>query len=461
MDNMHYTPGEKELMNKSTLTLAVTAAILGQTLSQQASAAGFFEDSKATLSMRNFYYNQDIRNEDRAGSEEWGQGFVLDYQSGFTEGPVGFGLDLLGSYGLRLDAGGDADKSLTEVDRVPGQVFPLESNGKAKRDFGRLGVTGKMRFSQTLVQYGTLRPRLPVVIANDGRLLPQTYEGGQVTVNELKDFTFIAGKLEHSTERNSSNSDSLSIEGSNNAKTGQFSNEFYYGGVDYKVNKDLLLQYYYGNLRDFYKQHFLGLTHNWALPVGALKTDLRYFDSDSDGENASASGRAEGYRANGYWGAGSSNRFEVDNRVWSAMFTYSLSGHSLGAGYQKITGNSDFPHLNQGAGRVLYLITDAQVHKFHNAGENTWVVKYAYDFAKVGVPGLKAGLNYFSGDDIDADGSDRREWERDFRLDYTVQDGMFKGLGLTWMSAMWRGNDVNQRDVDENRLIVNYSIPLL
>nr|WP_246335755.1 OprD family outer membrane porin [Azomonas macrocytogenes] len=438
---------------------------LGQLLSGEASAE-FLKDSKLSLSTRNFYYNQDTRNENGLSNtprfDEWGQAFTVDYRSGFTEGKVGFGLDLLGLYGIRLDDGGRAGKP--GEDRQPGSVFPLESNGKATRGFGRLGVTAKMRFSNTLVQYGTLKPKLPVVIANDGRLLPQTYEGGQVTVNEIKDLTFIAGKLEHSSERNSSNRDSLSIEGSNNRSNSlhQESNEFYYGGFDYKPMKNLLAQYYYGELKDFYKQHFFGLIHDLALPAGSLKTDLRYFYSESDGENSSRSGRAEGYRAAGYWGTGDSHRYEVDNKLWSAMFTYSLGGHQIGAGYQKITGKSDFPHLNQGGGRVLYLITDAQMHKFHNSGENTWVAKYAYDFAAIGVPGLKASLTYLSGDDIDDSGSDKKEWERDTRLDYVFQDGMLKGLGLTWMYGVWRGNDTNpgSRDKDENRLIANYTLPI-
>ncbi|MFB8828206.1 OprD family porin [Azotobacter sp. CWF10] len=442
-------------------TCGLTLSCLSLLPTGYACSQGFFEDSKASLNLRNFYINQDVRNEDRGGVEEWGQAFVLDYKSGFTEGPVGFGLDLLGQYALRLDAGGDADKPISEVDRRPGSVFPLESNGKARRDFSRLGVTAKLRFSKTVAHVGTLLPKLPVVSYSDGRLLPQTFEGAQVTSNEIKDLTLIAGKLEHSTDRNSSNSDSLSISGANSGSKAQFSNEFYYGGADYKVNKDLLLQYYYGNLRDFYKQHFLGLVHNWALPVGSLKTDLRYFDSDSDGENSSASGRTEGYVSSGYWGTGSSSQGEVDNRLWSALFTYSLDGHALSLGYQKITGNSDFPHINQGNGRVPYLITNAQMGKFTSAGENTWVAGYAYDFTKAGIPGLKASLMYYSGDDIDAAGSDRREWERDMRIDYTVQSGLFKGVGLTWRNAMWRGNDVGQRDQDENRLIVNYSIPLL
>ena len=457
MDNLHNPSGEKAHMNKSILTLAVTAAILGQTLSQQASAAGFIEDSKATFSLKNFYFNQDSRNEGDPGtprSEEWGQAFFLDFKSGFTEGPVGFGLDVLAMHAIRLDSGGDADKSASQLDRRPGALFPLESNGKAKRDFGRVGVTGKMRFSKTEARLGTLMPKMPVLTYNDGRLLPQMFHGAQVTSNEIKDLTLTAGKIEHSTERNSSDSYGLSIAGANSGSKAQFSNEFYYGGADYKATKDLLLQYYYGNLRDFYKQHFFGLTHNWALPVGSLKSDLRYFYSDSDGKNESSSGRAEGYKSNGANGSSG----EVDNNLWSAMFTYSLAGHALSAGYQKVTGNSDFPHINLGNGRTLHLITNAQMGKFASAGENTWVAGYAYDFAAIGVPGLKTSLTYFSGDVIDAAGSDNKEWERDFRVDYTVQEGMLKGVGLSWLNAAARGND--GRDLDENRLVVSYSLPL-
>ncbi|WP_349618421.1 OprD family porin [Azotobacter salinestris] len=443
-------------MNKR-LCSGLTLSCLGLLPFGQASAAGFIEDSKATFSLKNFYFNQDSRNEDGAGtprSDEWGQAFFLDFKSGFTEGPVGFGLDVLAMHAIRLDGGGDADKAASQLDRRPGALFPLESNGKAKRDFGRVGVTGKMRFSRTEARLGTLMPKMPVLTYNDGRLLPQMFHGAQVTSNEIKDLTLTAGKIEHSTERNSSDSYGLSIAGANSGSRAQFSNEFYYGGADYKPTKDLLLQYYYGNLRDFYKQHFFGLVHDWKLPVGALKSDLRYFYSDSDGKNESSSGRAEGYRSSGANGSSG----EVDNNLWSAMFTYSLAGHALSAGYQKVTGNSDFPHINLGTGRTLHLITNAQVGKFASAGENTWVAGYAYDFAAIGVPGLKTSLTYFSGDDIDAAGSDNKEWERNFRVDYTVQEGMLKGVGLSWRNAALRGNDT--RDQDENRLVVSYSLPL-
>ncbi|PTQ70119.1 OprD family outer membrane porin, partial [Pseudomonas sp. GV071] len=45
-------------MTKHPLALA---AVVGA-LAQQASAAGFIEDSKATLGLRNFYINADNRN---------------------------------------------------------------------------------------------------------------------------------------------------------------------------------------------------------------------------------------------------------------------------------------------------------------------------------------------------------------------------------------------------------------
>ena len=50
--------------------------------------ADFLSDSKATLGMRNFYFNNDNRDGTAAPSktEEWAQGFMLDFKSGYTDG---------------------------------------------------------------------------------------------------------------------------------------------------------------------------------------------------------------------------------------------------------------------------------------------------------------------------------------------------------------------------------------
>ncbi|MCM2463957.1 OprD family porin [Pseudomonas sp. LARHCG127] len=440
-------------MNKSTLALAVAVGVLAQ----QAGAAGFIEDSKATLGLRNFYINTD--NRDSAAttnkSEEWGQGFDLRFISGYTQGTVGFGIDAIGLLGIRLDSGGGTNGASNNS--YGGTVFPSKSNGEAVDNFSSLGLTAKAKISQTELKLGTLQPKLPVIVTNDGRLLPQTFQGGQITSNEIKDLTLVGGQIEHAKGRNSSNNEELSIAGANGrTASGRDSNKFIYGGGDYKITKDLTAQYYYGNLEDFYKQHFLGLVHNWSIGPGVLKSDLRYFNSRSDGAN----GHDSTYYTTGYYG-GSVTKGKVDNNLYSGLFLYTVAGHTFGGGYQASNGDSDFPWLNQGDGSSAYLTTDMQIAKFARAGERTWQGRYSYDFAKLGVPGLTAGVIYLRGDNIDHATGDKTEWERDITVGYVVPEGPLKNVGVMWKNATWRNDIPGQRDQDENRLIVSYSIPLL
>ncbi|AZD05128.1 MULTISPECIES: OprD family porin [Pseudomonas] len=457
-------------MNKSTLALAVAVGVLAQ----QAGAAGFIEDSKATLGLRNFYINTDNRDADTKASgaqnkqEEWGQGFQLNFISGYTEGTVGFGLDAIGLLGIKLDSGGGTNGA--SATSYGGTVFPSESNGKAVDNYSSLGLTAKAKISQTELKLGTLQPKLPVIVTNDGRMLPQTFQGGQITSNDIKDLTLVGGQIEHAKGRNSSNNEELSIAGANaHTAAGRDSNKFIYGGGDYKITKDLTAQYYYGNLKDFYKQHFVGLLHNWAIGPGVLKSDLRYFNSRDDGAN----GHDSAYYTTGDYGTGIT-KGKVDNNLISGLFLYSVAGHTFGGGYQVSNGDSDFPWLNQGDGSSAYLTTDMQIAKFARAGERTWQARYSYDFAKVGVPGLTAGVIYLRGDNIDTSGKEgsvtpqrtvsatnASEWERDLTVAYVIPEGPLKNLGLTWKNAMWRNDIPGQRSQDENRLIVSYSIPLL
>jgi len=447
-------------MNKSTLALAVAVGVLAQ----QAGAAGFIEDSKATLGLRNFYINTD--NRDGTGpnkNEEWGQGFDLRFTSGYTQGTVGFGIDAIGLLGVRLDSGGGTNGNTGTA--YGGTVFPSKSNGEAVDNFSSLGLTAKAKISQTELKLGTLQPKNPVIVTNDGRLLPQTWQGGQITSGEIKDLTLVGGQIEAAKGRNSSNNEQLSISGANTRGTGwRDSNKFIYAGGDYKITKDLTAQYYYGNLEDFYKQHFLGLVHNWAIGPGVLKSDFRYFNSSDDGKN----GTDPAYFSTGNYTGVRNGRGEVSNNLYSGLFLYTVAGHTFGGGYQVSNGSSDFPWLNQGDGSSNYTITDMQIQKFNRAGEKTWQARYSYDFAKVGLPGLTAGAVYLKGDDIDLVGtngrestSGRSEWERDFTLAYVVPEGPLKNVGFMWKNATWRTDLPGVRSQDENRLILSYSIPLL
>ena len=467
-------------MKKSTLALAVAVAAIAQ----QANSAGFIEDSKATLGLRNFYINTDNRDDatKAAGAqskqEEWGQAFDLRFISGYTQGTVGFGLDAIGLLGVRLDSGGGTNgataRSTGNAGSYGGTVFPSKSNGEAVDNYSSLGLTAKAKISQTELKLGTLQPKLPVIVTNDGRLLPQTFQGGQITTNDIKDLTLVAGQIEKVKGRNSSNVENLSIAGANGrTAAGRDSNKFNYAGGDYKITKDLTAQYYYGNLDQFYKQHFLGLLHNWAIGPGVLKTDLRYFNSRADGNN---SNDANYYTSGDYGTNAAGNNItkgKVDNNLYSGLVLYSVAGHTFGGGYQVSNGDSDFPWLNQGDGSSAYLTTDSQISKFARAGERTWQARYAFDFAKVGVPGLTAGVVYLRGDNIDTRGAvgattpqrtvnsnGANEWERDITVAYVVPEGPLKNVGVAWKNAMWRNDIPGQRNQDENRLIVSYSLPL-
>ncbi len=64
--------------------------------------AAFFEDSKANLTLRNFYYNHDLRDSTAPAQskiEEWAQGFIFKAQSGYTDTPVAIGMDVYAGLG--------------------------------------------------------------------------------------------------------------------------------------------------------------------------------------------------------------------------------------------------------------------------------------------------------------------------------------------------------------------------
>jgi hypothetical protein len=153
------------------------------------------------------------------------------------------------------------------------------------------------------------------------------------------------------------------------------------------------------------------------------------------------------------------------------MFTYTLGGNAFLLGHQRVSDDGGFVYLNQGsltndigrnegnAGASFYLFTDSMINGFVRAGENTTFGQYSYDFARVGVPGLKASISYLRGDDIKATngtGKDQTEWERDMRVDYVIQSGVLKGFGTTLRQGTYRG-DTNIAAQDQTRLIFNYT----
>ena len=412
------------------LTRGALFPILGLLPFATASAEGFIDDSKLKLQLRNVYFNENFRDEHgmspraarTAKSErtEWAQGLLLDYQSGFTPGTVGFGVDALGLLGVKLDSGRG---------RSGTGLLPVHDDGRAADEFASAGMTAKARLAKTTVKYGTLLPKTPVLIYNDARLLPQTYQGTQISSNDIDNLTLTGGYLERFKLRDSSDSMPIVPDGYGGDQSGDFS----YAGGDYKLTKNLRLSYFYGELENFYRQHFAGIQHDLPLGPGVLTSDLRYFYSADSGS--------------AYGG-------KVDNDMLSGLLSYAVIGLTFSAGYQELSGEGGLPYVS---GATVYSFSNAGIGKFIEEDEKTWMLGYGYDFARLGLPGLTLTGRYLSGNDGKSN-STVKEWERDAEIAYVVQQGTFKGLGVKLRNYVYRSDFSRGRD--SNRVYVTYDVAL-
>ncbi|WP_413817167.1 OprD family porin [Pseudomonas viridiflava] len=394
------------------------------------SADGFIEDSKLKLQLRNVYFNENFRDEHglstraaltaRSERTEWAQGLLLDYQSGFTQGVLGFGVDASGLLGIKLDSG---------KGRSGTGLLPVHSDGRAADEFSSLGAAAKVRLAKTIVKYGSLLPKTPVLIYNDARLLPQVYQGTQFTSTDIENLTLTGGRLDQFKLRDSSDSRSIIPDGFSGKGS-----DFTYVGGDYRFGKNVRLSYFYGELEEFYRQQFASIQHDLKLGSGVLTSDLRYFHSVD---------------------AGAARSGKIDNDMLSGQLTYALAGHSVGTGYQVLSGDAGLPYIS---GATVYSFSNVGIGKFIEEDEKTWMVSYGYDFARLGAPGLTFSTRYLRGDNEKSGPAQLREWERDAEIAYVVQGGALKGLGVKLRNYVYRSDFARGRD--SNRLYLTYDIAL-
>jgi hypothetical protein len=278
---------------------------------------------------------------------------------------------------------------------------------------------------------GTLQPTLPVVQYNDTRLLSSTYSGGMLNSKKIQGLDFNAGRLTKANFRDSSNRDEIGYAGAD-------SDHFDFAGGAYAITPQLTASYYYGDLADIYKQHFVGLVH--VLPLSdsmSLRTDLRYFKSTDNGNRLAG---------------------KIDNDFFNGMLSLSSGAHKFSGALQRLSGDGNFPFLRGGDPYSVNLVT---FNTFTKAETDAWQLRYDFNFAELGIPGLAFMTRYTSGRNIEQGAvRDGREWERDSDLVYTLQEGTLKGLNIRLRNVTFRSGDGLKTDVDENRLIVGYTLPL-
>lgn len=446
----------------STLTLSLMACSSTMAFAGQADSNGFIEDSHLQLLNRSMYFNRQVKGDghhenahNQRDPRDWSYGLLANYESGFTQGTVGFGVDAFGYLALKLDGGnGHAGSGNVQVN----------SSGETQDEYSKAGGAVKLRISNTILKYGEMQPTAPVFAAGGSRLLPQTARGLNIISKEIDGLTLDLGHFTAGTEPTSTSTDG----GLWATYAGVETRKVDYLGGAYQVNDNLSVSLYGSEFQDLWRQYYGNV--NYALPLQddqSLTFDFNIYRTNDEG-------RAE---------AGS-----VSNTAWSLAAAYNLGAHTFTLAHQRIHGDTPFDYVgfgNNGAGGggdSIFLANSIQWSDFNAPNEKSWQARYDLDMTSYGVPGLSFMARYIYGYDIDGTHADAggayvsrdeagavtgyaydhndKERETNLEAKYVVQEGPAKDLSLRVRQAWHRGAASTGGSVNEFRLIADYPLDI-
>ncbi|EWC41848.1 OprD family porin [Stutzerimonas stutzeri] len=417
-----------KVMKWSVIALAVSAGTSQMALaSQQSESKGFVEDASLDLLLRNTYWNRDFREGGIEDAKPWGQGFIATFESGFTQGTIGVGVDAFGLLGVRLDGGRGSNFD---------QMFEFESDGHPERDVAQAGAAIKAQLSNTVVKYGDQMPMMPVLAYDDSRLLPQSFTGTLVTSNEIEGLELNAGHFTSESSMASSSRDNAALKSID-----------VFGGT-YQFTEGLSASLYFSDVEDTYDKKYANI--NYVMPLSAdqsLAFDFNYYKTDDIDDRLVADAD--------------------DNTIWSLSAKYSVGAHAFILAHQRVSGDTGYLYDNGDGGSAIW-VANSFLSDFNAKDERSWQASYELDFSGYGVPGLSWKTAYVRGDNIDAEfyggtgeGSEREIFNQ---VSYTVQSGPAKDLKLRARNSILRtSSEVNGYvpDIDEWRLFVEYPLSIL
>ncbi|HDS1736638.1 MULTISPECIES: OprD family porin [Pseudomonas] len=434
------------VMKWSMIALAVAAGTSQLAIaSSQDESKGFVEDSQLGVKLRNLYFSRDFRNNDDGQSRaaEWGQGFIGTFESGFTQGTVGVGVDAIGLLGLKLDSGRG---------RAGTGLFPTGSDGRSQDDYSEAHGAVKLRISDTTLKYGGQFTALPVFATDDSRLLPEVAEGFLLTSKEIKGLELNAGHFTRLNAQAQSYKDSIG--GKSNGVKGPGLTEANIFGGTYTITDGLSTSLYYSRVEDHFRKWYGNV--NWALPISdnqGLVFDFNIYDTKSIGDNRT-----------GAFVTKADGTDELDNIAASLSAAYNIGAHTFTLAYQKVTGDGDYAYGIDGGGTV-FLANSIARSDFNAEDEKSWQARYDLNFAEFGVPGLTFMTRYVHGSGATTQTtSNGKEWERDIDIKYVLQEGPAKDLSFRVRQATYRSSDgvyYGSNSIDELRLIVEYPLSIL
>ncbi|BAP40919.1 outer membrane porin [Pseudomonas sp. StFLB209] len=416
----------------------------------QAQDNSFWQDAQAGVLARNYFLHNDYRNDrvrEQNYSQEWAQGFIGHFNSGFTSGNVGLGIDAHGFFGLRLDSGrGTAGTGL----------LPLDSDGRAEPDYSSAGAALKLRLGATQLRVGEMEVETPVFDTADKRLQPEYATGWLLDSLDVPGVRLVAGRFTAFKNQNQSTGRG-DLEGYGASTAGQ---SISLAGIESRSDQALGGALYIGELSDTWRQYY-GNLHG-----GHLLGPQTRFDWDANLYRTLDSGQAS---------AGA-----IANTAASLLLKLTHARQAFSFGYQKIHGDTPFDFVG---GDSIYLANSIKYNDFNGPGEQSFQARYDLDLGDVfsglsfmgryvrgsGIDGTDAprggAYNRFAGAEdryVPLQGKGGRHWERDLTLAYKVPAGALQGLSVELSYVTHRGNAAQgNNDLDRLYVVVQYPLDIL
>ncbi len=419
-----------KVMKWSVIALAVAAGTSQMALaSQQSESKGFVEDASLDLLLRNTYFNRDYKD-GAPDRRSWGQGFITTFESGFTQGTIGVGVDAYGILGVRLDGGRG---------HTYAAMFDRDSNGDPERDLSQAGAAIKAQFSNTVIKYGNQMPMMPVLAYDDSRLLPETFTGTLVTSKEIEGLELNAGRFTADSAMASSSRDSVGLKSAD-----------VFGGT-YQFNDSLSASLYFSDIEDVYKKKYANV--NYVMPMGAeqsLSFDFNIYKTKYDNETI----------PNEFFGDGT---LGDDSTIWSLAAKYSVGAHAFILAHQRVSGDAGYAYALGDGGSAIW-VANSYYSDFNWKDERSYQASYELDFSSFGAPGLFWKTAYVYGDNIDTASGEGKEREFFNQVQYVVQSGPVKDLSLKLRNSIYRSNNAlsgSSPDLNEIRAFIEYPLSIL
>lgn len=426
---------------KLTLAVLISAAIISSAqASEQSEAKGFVEDANGSILFRTGYINRDKTNYVNSNSgktvsvkdnSSFAQTAIVNIDSGFTKGIVGFGVGVVG----------DGSFKIGENKNAGNNMIPQHNDGSAYDHWARGGANVKARFSNTTVRYGTQVLDLPVLASNTARLVPEYFTGTLLTSHEIKDLEVVAGKF---TKNQYSDQIATDQNGLDRAVV---------WGAKYKFDDQLNGSYYGVDVKDKLDRHYVNVNYKQPLANdSSLTYDFSGYHTKFD-KNAAL-----------WYTTGPANEDKTNN-IWAVSGTYATGPHSVMLAYQQNSGNIGYNYgANQDGGQSVYL-PNSYLSDFIGNDEKSAQIQYNLDFGKLGVlPGLNWTTAYVYGWDIKTSNGadDSNESEFFNQVKYTVQTGFAKGSSLRLRNSIYRADDAYSTDYmpDTNEWRIFLDIPV-